>query len=292
MPREPSRGRRAKQGRDDEGADDTTGDEKLDIAGAPDPAKATPAQVRKYNQRSVERVISILNVLQESPETMSLVEISRAVDLAKASTFRYLWTLEKNRYVERDQNSGQYRLGVGFVGMQSRNVEVLRSRAKPWLEKLRDEIEETANLGVLEGYTVIYLDAAESRRGVRMARSRGSRDALHCTALGKAIAARLPEGQVREILDHVEMTANTAKTITKVDDYLAELAKVRERGYAIDDGENEVDGRCVAVAIPDENLHAALSISGPASRFSLDDAKKVAKRLTEVANRLASAPKA
>lgn len=288
----------ARPGPADDSADDSVepgslaepGDEQIDIAEAPDPINATPEQVRKYNNRSVERVVSMLNVLQESSDAMSLVEISRSIDMAKATAFRYLWTLERNRYVERDPKSGHYRLGLGFVGMQSRPLEVLQERARPWLEKLRDDTQETSNLGILEGDTIVYLDGAESPRGVRMARPRGSRDQLYCTALGKAIAAHLPEQQVREILSRVDMSPMTPNTITSVDEYMAQLVTVRQRGYAIDDAENDADGRCVAAPILGTRLPAALSISGPASRFPIEELERVAKLLIEVADRLSVDP--
>lgn len=274
------------QDRDDAAA--AANDEQVDIDGAPSPAEATPDEDRKYNQRSVERVVSILNVLQESVDGMTLVEISRAVSLAKASTFRYLWTLEKHRYVEREQKSGRYRLGLGFVGMQSRDVNVLKERARPFLEQLRDETGETANLGMLEGDTVIYLDIVESGRGVRLARAHGDRDPLYCTALGKAIASQLPEAQVREILGRTNLVALTDNTITSVEQYLDELAKVRERGFAIDDRENDIDGRCVAAPILGTRLPAALSLSAPASRFPIKEAERAARTLVNVARQVAS----
>jgi IclR family acetate operon transcriptional repressor len=276
-------GRRATHDHEDDEADRAVTNGKVDVAEAPDPASATPEQDHKYNQRSVERVVSVLNVLQEYVDGISLVELSRAVNLPKASAFRYLWTLEKHKYVERDR-TGHYRLGIGFIGMQSRDIKVLQERARPWLEKLRDLTSETANLGVLVGDHVIYLDIVESQRGVRMARSNGDRDPLYCTALGKAIAAQLPEDQVREILGHAELTQHTTNTITNVDDYLSELGKVRRRGYAVDDGENDVDGRCVAAPIL--GSRAAISISAPATRFPVKKLEKVAGELIEIAGRL------
>lgn len=257
----------------------------IDINNAPDPATATPAQAKKYLNRSVERVVSMLNELQEATVPMSLVDIHRAIDMPKATAFRYLWTLQKHRYVERDSD-GLYVLGLGFVGMQSRDLDVLKERARPWLERLRDETGETTNLGVLDGNSIRYVEVAESVRTVRMSSPPGSRDPLYCTALGKAIAAQLPEGQVRELLAQTEMTPRTHKTITNIDDYLSQLETVRKDGYAIDDGENEVDGRCVAVAILGTRLPAALSASGPSSRFSLQDAAGVAKSMMDVAERL------
>jgi IclR family acetate operon transcriptional repressor len=273
-------------GRNSDDVDNEAVDDHIDIHDAPDPATATPEQARKYNNRSVERVVSMLNVLQESPEPMSLVEIHRSIRMAKATAFRYLWTLEKHRYVERDKN-GRYRLGLGFVGMQSRELDVLHDRARPWLERLRDETGETTNLGVLDGADIRYVEVAESPRTVRMVSVRGSRDPLHCTALGKAIAAQLPDDQVAELVDQIEFLPRTEHTITSADRFLTELGEVRRLGYAVDNGENDQDGRCVAVAILGTRLPAALSVSALASRFSPHDVPGVAARLGEVARRLA-----
>lgn len=243
---------------------------------------------RNYSVRAVERVCSILNLLQESVGGVSLIDVAAATELPKSSAFRYLRTLESYRYVERDPELGCFRLGLGFVGMQSRQLELLRQRAQPWLEKLRDEHGETVNLGILDGETVIYLDIIESQRAVRLAARRGDRDSVHSTALGKAIVAQLPEARARQILLRAGMPRCTDNTITTVDDYLAELTKVKRVGYAVDNGENEVDGRCVAVPIPGTRLPAALSVSAPAARFPLQSVEIVAASLREVGERIAT----
>ncbi|GAA4664507.1 MULTISPECIES: IclR family transcriptional regulator [Amycolatopsis] len=245
---------------------------------------------RDYSVRAVERVCLILNLLQESVDGITLNEVAQTTGLPKSSAFRYLWTLENHRYVERDEAGGLFRLGLGFVGMQSRHLEILRERARPFLEQLRDDIGETANLGLLDGDHVIYLDIVESRRGVRLAASRGDRDPIHCTALGKAIAAQLPEDRVRELLDETGLARRTDNTITSIDEYLEELGKVRRVGYAIDDRENEDDGRCVAVPLLGTRLPAAISISGPSSRFSAQEARKAAKVLIDIAAGIATNP--
>lgn len=245
--------------------------------------------VRDYTVRSVQRACSILNLLQHSVDGVSLVDVGAATELPKSSAFRYLWTLEQHRYVERDADTGTYRLGLGFIGMQPRHLELLRQRARPVLAKLRDDLGETVNLGVLESDFVVYLDIVESRRNVRLAAAPGDRDALHSTALGKAVAAHLPEAQVRESLQRLEMSARTVNTITSIDDYLVELARVRRTGYAIDDRENEPDGRCVAVIIPDTPLPAAISLSAPSARLPLQHVQQVALALTTAAALIAGA---
>lgn len=265
--------RRKNQGQD-ENADETT----------------TTGEERDYTVRAVERVCSILNLLQNSIDGVSLIEVGQATELPKSSAFRYLWTLEAHRYVERDEHTGLYRLGLGFVGMQSRHLEVLRERARPWLEELRDEFEETTNLGILDGDHVIYVDIVESRHKVRSAAARGDRDPLHSTALGKAIASQLPDARVRDLLQRTGMERHSDNTITSIDAYMDELAKVRRLGYALDNGENAPDGRCIAAPLLGTHLPAAVSISAPAARFTLKAVEKAAKRLLDVADQLTTNP--
>ncbi|MEU6646088.1 IclR family transcriptional regulator [Saccharomonospora sp. NPDC046836] len=256
----------------------------------PSPDETAPGEERDYTVRAVERVCSILNLLQQSIDGVSLIEVGQATELPKSSAFRYLWTLEAHRYVERDAQTGLYRLGLGFVGMQSRHLEVLRERARPWLEELRDEFEETTNLGILDGDQVIYVDIVESRHKVRLAASRGERDPLHSTALGKAIASQLPDARVRDLLARTGMEQHSDNTITSAEAFHDELAKVRRLGYAVDNGENAPDGRCVAAPLLGTQLPAALSISAPAARFTLKDVEKAAKRLLEVAQQITTGP--
>lgn len=247
-------------------------------------------EARDYSVRAVQRVCSILTLLQQSIEGVSLPEVASVTDLPKSSAFRYLWTLERYRYVERQPETGLYQLGLGFLGMQSRQLEVLRERAKPCLEKLRDELGETINLGILDGDAVIYLDIVESTRGVRLAARPGDRDPIYSTALGKAIAAYLPQERVRDALRHVDLSARTANTITSLHDFLDELAKVRRVGFSVDNGENEIDGRCVAVRIPGTQLPTALSLSAPAARFPIQEVEHAADALRAAAEQIAAGP--
>ncbi|HEX8930964.1 MAG TPA: IclR family transcriptional regulator C-terminal domain-containing protein, partial [Actinomycetota bacterium] len=107
------------------------------------------------------------------------------------------------------------------------------------------------------------------------------------TALGKAIAAHLPERRVRAILEAEGMARLTPHTLTTLDAYKAELAATRKRGYALDDGEHEIDGRSVAVPVLGANLPAAISYSAPATRFPLERAEAVAAMLREIAAEVA-----
>ena len=252
----------------------------------PEP-NGVPAE-RAYSIRAVQRVCDLLDLLQQEPDGVTLVRAAEFAKLPKSSAFRYLATLEERRYVERDPGNGAFRLGLALLPMQARQLDVLTRHARPHLERLQAEFHETANLGLLDGHHVIYLDFVESPHAMRLAARPGDRDALHSTALGKAIAAQLPVEQLRAILKADGMPRHTDRTITTQREYLAALDEVRSAGYAVDDGENEIGTRCIAVALPGSNLPLAVSISAPAARLAHDRVATVADRLKEAAAQLAA----
>jgi len=242
----------------------------------------------RYSVRAVMRVMDILDLLQDSPEGRSLVEVSAAVELPRSSTYRYLSTLETRGYVQRDVVTGLYRFGLAFLPSHGRHLEVLSARARPVMEELRDRLGETINLGVLDGNRVVYLEILESNKAVRLAARRGDRDPIHSTALGKAIASRIGSDAVVAILAAEGMPKRTSKTITDQARYLAELEKVRSQGYAVDVGENEEEGRCVAVPIQNSRVLAAISLSAPDARLGSDLIENIGTELVAAARRIQS----
>ena len=129
-----------------------------------------------YYIRAVQRVCDILDLLQESEAGVALPAVADVTGLPKSSAFRYLVTLESRRYVERDPETGDYRLGLAFLPLQARQFDLLVQRARPILEDLRDRFGETVNLGLLDGNRVTYLMIVESAKGVRLAARPGDRD--------------------------------------------------------------------------------------------------------------------
>lgn len=248
----------------------------------------SPSGKPSYSIRAVERVCDILDLLQESGDGTLLSDIARVTDLPTSSAFRYLAVLESRRYVERDAENAQYRLGLAFLPMQSRDLGLLKERARPHLERLRERFGETVNLGVLDGHRVVYAEILESPKSMRLAARPGDRDHIHCTALGKAIASQLPKDRVLEILFAEGMPALTTNSITDIDEYLAELQSVRETGFAIDERENEAEGRCLSVPVPGYHLPAAISLSAPQAYFPKEQIEGVAAAFQEASLSLAS----
>ncbi|NJC72949.1 IclR family transcriptional regulator [Planosporangium thailandense] len=246
------------------------------------PAESGPP----YALRAVERVCDILDILANSNSSVSLSEVAEGTGMPKSSAFRYLTVLEGRHYVERDPETSSFRLGLAFRPQNTRAVEMLTELARPALEKLRDQLGETTNLGVLDGAYVVHTAVAESPHIMRLAARVGDRGYIHSTALGKAICAELPEDRVRSILSAAGMPALTDSTITSVDSYLTELKRVRTEGFGEDDAENQPAGRCVAVVIRGTGLPAGISVSAPADRFPREQVADTVKQLRKVARSL------
>jgi IclR family acetate operon transcriptional repressor len=232
-------------------------------------------------------VCDILDILANSADGVSLTDVTEGTDLPKSSAFRYLAALEARRYVARDPATGLFRLGLAFRPQNTRAVERLAEVSRPVIDRLRDELGETVNVGVLDGTTVLHTVVAESPHMMRLAARVDERGYVHSTALGKAICSTLPEERVRAILASAGMPALTDETIVAADAYLVELDRVRAVGYGIDNAENQPAGRCVAVPILGIGLPAGLSVSAPAERLPVEEVENVALKLRKVAKSLA-----
>jgi IclR family transcriptional regulator, acetate operon repressor len=235
---------------------------------------------RSSGSRSVARTCAILRLIgRGGDEGVTLNDVAAATELPKSSAHRYLQVLEGEGFVERDLRSARYRLGIGFMTLQSGHIDRLIQRTRPYLTRIRDQFDETVNLGMLVGHQIVYLDILESPRAMRLAARKGDTEGIHSTALGKVVAAKLPDRDVLELLRRTGMPKLTPYTITTPEVFLQELQRVREAGYAIDDRENELEGRCVAVYVPGLSTPTAISLSGVASRLSMDNAHEVASTL-------------
>jgi IclR family transcriptional regulator, acetate operon repressor len=249
-------------------------------------AETESAHAAAYPLRAVDRVCDILDTLANAHDGASLSEVAEAAGLPKSSTFRYLSALEARRYVRRDPDSGNFHLGLAFRPQHTRAVEQLNELARPALEKLRDHLQETTNLGVLDGAFVVHTVVAEVPQMMQLAARVGERGYVHSTALGKAICATLPAARVESILTAAGMPRFTDHTIVEPGGYLAELDRVRSLGYGLDDGENQEFGRCAGVAISGLAFPAAISVSAPADRFPPERTEQVVQQLSKVARGL------
>ncbi|NED58878.1 IclR family transcriptional regulator, partial [Micromonospora aurantiaca] len=153
--------------------------------------------------------------------------------------YRLMRTLVNKGYV-RQEPSKRYALGPRLVRLGEGASRLLGTWARPVLARLVDEVGETANMAVLEGDEAVYVAQVPSKHSMRMFTEVGRRVQPHCTGVGKALLSQLSDQKVREILARTGMDAHTPKTFTDPDALLAELRRIREQGYALDDEEQEL----------------------------------------------------
>lgn len=233
----------------------------------------------KNSVQSVERIFALIEVLAAHPAGTSLQQLSQEAQLAKSTAHRLLASLVGLGYAMQDQETGRYRLTLKMFELSSGIVNSMdiMSVAKLHLERLAQRTGEAVHLVIRDGQDIVYLYKTESGP-MRMSSRVGLRSPLYCTGVGKAILAALPEAEVNEIWRHSTPKKLTGKTITDLPSLRVQLAEVRACGYAVDDEENELGIRCVAVAIPGPGgrPESAFSISGMVPYMSDERIRRVA----------------
>lgn len=235
--------------------------------------------------QSLGRAFEILEKMADAGGTVGLSQLASDVGLPLPTIHRLVRTLVELGYV-RQEMSRQYTLGPKLIRLGETSSRMLRSWAKPYLAELVEQLGESANLAMLDHDEIVYVGQVPSRHSMRMFTEVGRRVQPHCTAVGKAILACQPEEEVRGLLRRTGMPSHTSHTITDPHVFLAELSRVRAQGYAVDDGEQEVGVRCVAIAVPNAPSPIAMSVSGPTARMTTDLVAKAAPLLIDAARRL------
>lgn len=247
----------------------------------------------RYGIRVLDRAYSLLEILADG-QPRSLVQLSASADLNTTTTFRILASLQSRNYVARNQQTGEYTLGLACLELAHAFLgSSIRSLALPHLLALREETRETVHLAVLDRMDVVYVDKLDALHAIGLMSSHvGGRKPAYCTGVGKALLAYQDEAMLRQHYAAAGMPELTPTTITTVDGLLAELKATRDRGYTFDLGENEREVRCVAAPVFDSSGHAAaaISVSGPATRMDpIAHNGEVIRLTTETATRISAA---
>jgi len=240
----------------------------------------------------LEKGLKIIEKLAEAPEGLTPLELAQGLGLHKSSIYRYLNTLLKYRYIQKNSNN-RFQLGIKVLelGGQLLRRMPLREVAHSFLIKLSAETEKTVHLCILDKCDVVYLDKVEGHHTLPLLSRIGSRAPAHCTAVGKALLGFLPSSQLERWLQECPLTAYTPQTITEKARLIAELRSVAERGYALDRGEHELHINCIAAPIRDYSgdVIASISITGLDREFTdpaicrrlIDTVQRTAREISE-----------
>ncbi|MCX7624393.1 MAG: IclR family transcriptional regulator [Thermomicrobium sp.] len=221
---------------------------------------------------SVARAVAVLNALARSSDGLTLSALARELREPKSTLHGVLAALVEAGLLVRDEATKRYRLGahiLALAGAYARQSDLLRAFSEV-ARPLARELGETIQLAILQGREVLYIGKQEGTQWVRLASEVGTRLPAQATSLGKCLLAWLPPDELDRLLAEGPLVALTPRTITDPDVLRAELAQVRERGYAIDRGETLSDVWCFGAPIRDAHgaVVAAVSISVPVTRIT------------------------
>lgn len=249
----------------------------------------------EYIIQAVSHALDLLEQFHGDMDELGVTELSKRLKLHKNNVFRLLATLESRGYIEQNRATENYRLGLKSLELGQTFIKQmgLLRQAKPILERIVKDCNETAYVAIFkEGY-VVYLDVVETDLTVRVVSRVGSRLPAYCTAAGKMHLAYMSEEELDHLYPGNEFKTYTPTTISSKAQLRKELQTIAEQGYSLDNEELDLGVRCVAGPIRDytRRIVGAISVSGPSMRFSDDRIEKeliplVMKTAEELSTRL------
>jgi IclR family transcriptional regulator, acetate operon repressor len=242
--------------------------------------------------QSIDRTLDVLEALSARRVPTGISDLAHRVGLHVSTVHRLLATLVDRGYVRQDPETSRYHLGSRIFALASAaDVHLdVRLVARPYLERLMRAAAETANLVIATSEEVVYIDQVESAHLVKMFTQPGMRAPLYCTGCGKVILANRPTESIADVLA-APMRRHTSNTIATREALEVELERIRHDGFALDNEEMEEGVRCVAVPVFDRRgeIAAALSVSGPTTRMTLQRAMSIAPVAKGIALELSQA---
>lgn len=240
----------------------------------------------KTNQ-SVIKIFQIIEIMANNKGPIKLQELSEKVKLPPSTVLRFLKTMMICGYVDQDPETQKYSLSFKFchIGYLVSSQISIRNVIRPFLVELADRCQESACLAIDQDMMVVYVDVVDGPDNMLKTLQRiGKRAPLHSTGVGKVLLLNYSEDEIDRLIEKRGLAPLTPNTITTKEDLIAELQKVRAKGYAIDDEECEIGARCVAAPIRDYTgkVVAAISVSGPVTRMNIEKIERIQNIIKEI----------
>jgi DNA-binding IclR family transcriptional regulator len=243
--------------------------------------------------KSAKRTLDILVLMTSREARMTFTDISVALDLPRSSLHGLLSTLVEGGWVTYEPSSRTYGLGIRTLeaGNAYLRTDDLPSRARPFMQRIRDELDETVQLSVLDGRFNVYVAKVDGQQALVLASAVGRRLPAHATGVGKVLLADLDRATLDRLFSGVSLERYTKNTAADKASLYRRLQSIRETGYGTDDEEYTVGVRCVAVPIRDQRgqVIAAMSVSVPVIRFDEQISARALALLLEAAAGLSAA---
>jgi DNA-binding IclR family transcriptional regulator len=239
--------------------------------------------------QSLAHGLTILSLFSDAKPVVGVGEMARSLGVHRSSASRLAATLSTHGYLTPTSDQGRYRLGRQLVqlGELATHELDLRNVATEALSALVDDLGDTAHLGVLEGSEAMTIALVDGWHSVRLHSAVGKRAPAHCSSIGKALLAGLDDERLSALYRGQEqgLERRTANTIGSLTELRRELVRSRSRGYTLDNEELELGLRCVGAPVFDRtgSLVAAISVSGPVTRFQGEVLRKAKRSVRYVA---------
>jgi len=249
----------------------------------------------EYVIQAVYHALDLLEQFRDDVDELGVTELSKRLKLHKNNVFRLLATLESRNYIEQNKVTENYRLGLKTLELGQTFIKQmgLLRQARPVLERLVKECNETTYVAILKDLQIVYLDVVETDMTVRVVPRVGTQLPAYCTAAGKVQIAHLTDGELENFLPAKGLKRFTPSTITDRNELKKQLKTIAEQGYAIDDEELDIGVRCIGAPIRDytRRIIGAVSISGPSMRLTEERMEKelipiVKKAAEEISSKL------
>lgn len=237
----------------------------------------------------IDRTLETLLILSNEPDGLSVTQIAERLDISSSSIHRILQSLKKHHFVLQSTETKRYRLGYKVLSLTTNITKEnnFTLAARPFLEKLAKDTDETIALCILEGESVVCIDYVESKNTNKLMVNPGVAMPAHATSSGKAILAYKQISDIKHVYMHNEESQLTKNTLITYNDFIEELNHVRNKGYAISDEELQIGVQGVACPIFDFNQNVIGSISitalksdGKINDTNIDLLKKCSKEIT------------
>lgn len=256
------------------------------------PAKSEEARER-VGVQSLGRAFSIMEAVAGAREGIGLAELGRRVGLHNSTTFHLAKTLVSLGYLRQNEDSKRYRIGRKLFTLAAGALDEIEmvNLATPVLESLSNRTGESSHFCVRAGDSIVVIARTSGAGAFQIADRVGVVRPAHCTALGKAILASLTDEQLRQYIQRNPLMPWTKRSITEIPELIREIERVRRKGVAIDDGEFDLEVRCIAVAVKDYTggVVGAVGISSPIWRMTDDLLERHEKTVAEAAEGLSRA---
>jgi len=251
-----------------------------------------PSAIKTQSVPAADRILTILELVGQSKRGLRLAEVAEQGNMPRSSAHCLLLTLERRGYLHRHEKSGRYMFGLKLFSLASYAINGLEVRelAAPHLAALMQLTGLTVHMAILEQHEPVLVSKVDAPGIFRLATWMGKRMDFHCTAVGKAIAAFLPEERLDELISVRGLPRHNENTIVSGRKLKLQLQQVRKSGHALDDEEEEIGLRCIGVPIfnHEARVVAAISVSGTTVQIHTDNLSLLAERVKATAAAISS----